>query len=152
MRDAILMVCVFVFRCSARNEYLKKVKQIQHSLKVINSITANNARLLPPLQNKAIFIPNGNALTLHCAPTSTATSKGNAIRWTFTHRSPSSASIDVPTSNPNRLHILNTSVDKNDGIYKCYFGDQHQVRKPNVKLYIKMNIRSFEPNKHVFKV
>lgn len=125
------------FRCSAQNEYLKTPKKVRHSLEVINSITANNAKLLPPLQQQALFIPNGDALTLHCAPTSTATSKGNTIRWTFTNRSSFATPAELQTSNPNQLHILNTSVDVNDGIYKCYFGDQHQVRDSIVRFIVK---------------
>lgn len=125
------------FRCSAQNEYLKTPKKVRHSLEVINSITANNAKLLLPLQQQALFIPNGGALTLHCAPTSTATSKGNTIRWTFTNRSSFATPTELQTSNPNQLHILNTSVDANDGIYKCYFGDQHQVRDSTVRFIVK---------------
>lgn len=124
------MKCIVLSsRCSAQNEYINKSsKQIQHSLEVTNSITTEDAHLLPPLQNKALFVPKGSALTLYCAPTSTLTSKGNAIRWTFMSRSNNSASSsEVQTSNPNKLHILNTSVEKNDGIYKCHFGDESQV-------------------------
>lgn len=116
------------YRCSAKNDYLKSTKQIRHSLEVINSITVNNAKLLPPLQKSEFFVPNGSALRLHCAPTSTATSKGNAIRWTYTARSPSSTPIELPTQNPNQLYIVHTNIDEHDGIYECYFGDEHQVR------------------------
>lgn len=112
----------------ARNEYFKEPKHIQHSLEVTNSISKNNAMLLPALQNQAMFVPNGNALDLHCAPTSVATAKGNAIRWTFSPRSGGSSSAnEVPTQNPNRLHIASTTVEQNDGIYKCHFGDEYQV-------------------------
>lgn len=83
--------------------------------------------LLPALQNQAIFIPNGNALNLYCAPTSIVTSKGNTIRWTFSRRTDTTTSSPLPTQNPNKLHITNTSVEKNDGIYKCHFGDEYQV-------------------------
>lgn len=122
-------MCIFCccYRCAARNEYLKETKQIQHSLEVTNSISTNNAMLLPALQNQAIFIPNGNALNLHCAPTSIATSKGNTIRWTFSRRTDTTISSELPTQNLNKLHIANTSVEKNDGIYKCHFGDEYQV-------------------------
>ncbi|XP_055300120.1 uncharacterized protein LOC129567349 [Sitodiplosis mosellana] len=115
------------FRCVARNAYSKEPKYIQHSLEVINSISTNNAMLLPALQNQAMFVPNGNALNLNCAPTSVATSKGNAIRWTFLPRSGTSSVNAVPTHNPNRLHIASTFVQQNDGIYKCHFGDEYQT-------------------------
>lgn len=122
----------------ARNDIVKATKQILNSLEVVNSITASHAKLLPPLQNQALFVANGSALTLHCAPTSTATKKGNLIRWTFTRRSssPSSSStaaataaIPLPTADPNELHIPNTTVHQNDGIYQCNFGDEYQVSK-----------------------
>lgn len=76
-----------------------------------------------------MFISNGSALSLYCAPTSTATSKGNLIRWTFTGRSPTSIPIELKTQYPNHLHILDTSIEKHDGIYKCNFGDEHQVKR-----------------------
>ena len=118
----------------ARNEYFKEPKQIQHSLEVTNSISKNDAMLLPALQNEAMFVPNGNALDLHCAPTSVATSKGNAIRWTFSARSGGSSTANVvPTQNPNRLHIASTTVAQNDGIYKCHFGDEYQVSSKRMK-------------------
>lgn len=128
---------VWIFRCSATNKYFKDDKQIRHSLEVTNSITTNNAKLLSPLQNKELLIPNESDLILHCAPTFTTTSKGNAIRWTFTSRALSSQPTDLPTQNPNQLHLVNMSVDKNDGIYKCYLGDEYQVNK----LYIFRNIK-----------
>lgn len=119
---------MFFYRCTAQNDYHKDRKQIQFSLEVINSITANNAMLLPPLQNERIFVANGHALNLYCAPTSIGTSKGNVIRWTFTSRSEQTSSNVLVTANPNQLHIANTSVEKHDGIYKCHFGDdEYQV-------------------------
>lgn len=117
----------------ARNDYFKEPKYIQHSLEVTNSISRNDAMLLPALQNQAMFVPNGNALDLHCAPTSVATSKGNAIRWTFSPRSGSSSANAVPTQNPNRLHIASTTVAQHDGIYKCHFGDEYQVSSKRTK-------------------
>lgn len=117
------------FRCSARNENFKTSKQIQHSLEVVNSITANSAKLLPALQNDELFVANGSMLKLHCAPTTTATIKGNAIRWTFRKRTQSTAPpIALKTANPNELHISNVSVEQHDGFYTCSFGDEyHQV-------------------------
>lgn len=135
---------IWFFRCSAHNEYLKDPKHIQYTLEVTNSITTNNAMLLPALQNQAIFVANGNALNLYCAPTSIATSKGNAIRWTFISRSATSSPAGDLNRNPNKLHIANTSVEQNDGIYKCQFGDEYQVRQKdgnNVKncLFLLLN-------------
>ncbi|XP_031623954.1 uncharacterized protein LOC116341177 [Contarinia nasturtii] len=114
------------FRCSARNEFYKDRKHIQFLLEVTHSITANNPMLLPPLQNQDIFIANGQALNLYCALTSMATSR-NAIRWTFTSRTEKMSSIELVTQNPYKLHIANTSVEKNDGIYRCHFGDEYQT-------------------------
>lgn len=113
------------------NEYFLDAKQIQHSLEVTNLITTKMARLLPALQNQVIFVANGDALNLYCAPTSTSTSKGNTIRWYFTPHTESTSftPIELPTQNPNKLHIANTSVERNDGIYKCQFGDEYQVSK-----------------------
>lgn len=119
-------------RCTARNEYFKVPKKVQHSLEVTNSITTNDAKLLPTLQSPNMFIANGNTLNLHCAPTSTTTSKGNAIRWMFTRRLMAASSITTPIElaprNSNELHIVTTSVEQNDGIYECHFGDEYQVR------------------------
>lgn len=115
-----------ISRCWPRNEFVKESKQIQHSLEIMtNSITANKAVLLPALQEQSIYIANGRDLILHCAPTTTAS--GNTIRWTFTYRSNSSSPTELTTRNPNELRIAKASVEKNDGIYKCYFGDEYQV-------------------------
>lgn len=114
-------------RCSARNLYAKNSKEIQFMLEVTNPLIINNAILLQSLQSQALFIGKGNTLNLHCAPTSIATSKGNIIRWTFSSRSPTSSSIELQSQYPNRLQITNTSIEKNDGIYKCYFGNEYQV-------------------------
>lgn len=120
----------YFFRCLATNENLKSSEQIQHSLEGVNSITANNAKLLPALQKDELFVANGSTLILQCAPTTTATIKGNAIQWFFQKRSQSTASpILLKTTNPNELHISNVSVEQHDGFYKCSFGDDHQVCK-----------------------
>lgn len=55
------------------------------------------------------------------------------IRWTYTSRSLTPSSIDLITQSPNRLHIVNTSFAKNDGIYKCHYGNEFQVRKMKKK-------------------
>lgn len=51
------------------------------------------------------------------------------IRWTYTSRSLTPSSIDLLTQSPNQLHIVNTSYEKNDGIYKCHYGHEYQVRR-----------------------
>lgn len=119
------------FRCSATNENFKASKQIQHSLEAINSITVNRAELLPALQSDQLFVANGSSLVLHCAPTTTATDEGNAIRWSFRKRSDLNApSIEVKPTNRNELLISNVSVEQHDGFYTCSFGDDyHQVCK-----------------------
>lgn len=77
---------------------------------------------------------NASTLILHCAPTTTATKKGNVINWTFHKRSESTEeSIVLKTTNPNELRIANVSVEQHDGFYTCSFGSEyHQVSKANI--------------------
>lgn len=126
--DILFHIC---FRCSATNENFIASKQIQHSLESVNSITANNAKLLPPLQKDELFVANGSTIILHCAPTTTATKKGNAVRWYFRKRAQSTAPpIVLKATNPNELHISNVSIEQHDGFYTCSFADEyHQVCK-----------------------